>query len=129
MWEHVGLARSERSCREALALIPALRAEFWEDVRVVGSGEDLNRELERAGRVADFFELGELIARDSLYRNESCGAHFRTEHQTPEGEAERDDERFCHVAAWEYAGEGKKPIRNVEPLAFENVHLQTRSYK
>jgi len=87
------------------------------------------RIAERANRLADFFELAELMCRDALARDESCGGHFREEHQTSDGEAVRDDERFCHVAAWEYAGEGRKPIRNVEPLVFENVPLQTRSYK
>jgi succinate dehydrogenase / fumarate reductase flavoprotein subunit len=98
-------------------------------VRVVGAGTGMNRELERAGRVADFLELAELIARDALHRDESCGGHFRVEHQTPEGEAARDDGRFCHVAAWEWRGEGAEPVRHVEPLAFENVPLAVRSYK
>jgi succinate dehydrogenase / fumarate reductase flavoprotein subunit len=129
MWEHVGMARSAASCAEALRRIPALREEFRQDVRVVGSGAGMNRELERAGRVEDFFELAELIARDALYREESCGGHFRVEHQTPEGEARRDDARFCHVAAWEWRGEGAEPAVHVEPLAFENVPLAERSYK
>jgi succinate dehydrogenase / fumarate reductase flavoprotein subunit len=129
MWEHCGMARTRGGLEQALARIPALREEFWQDVNVPGSADDLNQSLEMAGRVADFLELGELMCRDALDREESCGAHFRVEHQTGEGEARRDDERFCHVAAWEYAGEGRPPIRNVEPLEFENVHLQTRSYK
>jgi succinate dehydrogenase / fumarate reductase flavoprotein subunit len=129
MWEHVGMARSAQSCREALERIPALRAEFWEDVRVVGSGAALNRELERAGRVADFLEFAEVMARDALYRDESCGGHFRTEHQFPDGEAKRDDERFCHVAAWEYRGEGREPQVHVEPLNFEAIPLAVRNYK
>ena len=94
-----------------------------------GSGDGLNQSLEHAGRLADFLELGELMCKDALEREESCGGHFRSEHQTPDGEAQRDDAKFCHVAAWEYAGDDKPPIRNVEPLTFENVHLATRSYK
>jgi len=129
MWENVGMARSAKSLQAAIARIPALREEFWKDVRVVGGGESLNRELERAGRVADFLEFGELMARDALYRDESCGGHFRVEHQMPDGEARRDDERFCHVAAWEWRGAGKEPAVHVEPLVFETVPLATRSYK
>jgi len=129
MWEHVGMARSGAGLREALARIPALRGEFWRDVRVAGSGAALNRELERAGRVADFLEFAELMARDALYRDESCGGHFRVEHQLPDGEAKRDDERFCHVAAWEWRGEGKEPALHAEPLSFEALPLATRSYK
>jgi succinate dehydrogenase / fumarate reductase flavoprotein subunit len=129
MWEHCGMARNEKGLLSALQKIPALREEFWTNVRVTGSGEELNQSLEKAGRVADFLELGELLCLDALERRESCGGHFREEYQSEDGEARRDDKDFCHVAAWEYAGEGKKPIRNVEPLAFENVHLATRSYK
>ncbi len=129
MWENVGMARSAQSCREALARIPALRAEFWGDVRVAGSGAMLNRELERAGRVADFLEFAELLARDALYRDESCGGHFRTEHQMPDGEAKRDDDRFCHVAAWEWRGQEREPQVHVEPLTFEAVPLAVRNYK
>ena len=129
MWENIGMERSAQSCREALERIPALRAEFWEDVRVVGSGTTLNRELERAGRVADFLEFAEVMARDALYRDESCGGHFRTEHQLPDGEAKRDDERFCHVAAWEYRGEGQQAAVHVEPLTFEAIPLAVRNYK
>ena len=129
MWECCGMARSAASLTEALKQIPALREEFWQDVRVLGQGEELNQSLEYAGRVADFLELGELMCLDALARDESCGAHFRVEHQTPDGEALRDDEHFCHVAVWEYAGEGKEPIRHQEPLTFEYVHLATRSYK
>ena len=129
MWEHCGMARNEKGLQAALQKIPALREEFWKNVRVTGSGEELNQTLEKAGRVADFLELGELLCLDALERRESCGGHFREEFQTEDGEALRDDKAFCHVAAWEYAGDGKKPIRNVEPLAFENVHLATRSYK
>jgi succinate dehydrogenase / fumarate reductase, flavoprotein subunit len=129
MWEHCGMARTEAGLKKALQLIPELRAAFWRDVRVVGSGESLNQSLELAGRVADFLELGELMCLDALERRESCGGHFREEFQTPEGEALRDDKDFCHVAAWEYAGDGAKPHRHLEPLNFENVHLSVRSYK
>jgi succinate dehydrogenase / fumarate reductase flavoprotein subunit len=129
MWEYCGMARNKAGLETALQKIPALREEFWQNVTVPGSGGELNQSLEMAGRVADFLELGELMCLDALEREESCGGHFREEYQTEEGEALRDDERFCHVAAWEYAGDGKRPIRNVEPLVFENVHLATRSYK
>ncbi len=129
MWEHCGMARSAAGLGEGLKRITALREEFWQDVRVLGQGEELNQSLEYAGRVADFLELGELLCLDALARDESCGAHFRMEHQTPDGEALRDDERFCHVAVWEYAGEGREAIRHQEPLSFEYVHLATRSYK
>jgi succinate dehydrogenase / fumarate reductase flavoprotein subunit len=129
MWEHCGMGRNKAGLEQALQKIPALREEFWRNLNVPGSADDLNQSLEMAGRVADFLDLGELMCLDALEREESCGGHFREEYQTAEGEALRDDERFCHVAAWEYAGERKKPIRNVEPLVFENVHLQTRSYK
>ena len=129
MWEHCGMARSKAGLQAALQKIPALREEFWRNLNVPGSSDELNQSLEMAGRVADFLELGELMCQDALEREESCGSHFREEYQTSEGEALRDDGRFCHVAAWEYAGEGKKPIRNVEPLVFDAVPLQTRSYK
>jgi succinate dehydrogenase / fumarate reductase flavoprotein subunit len=129
MWNDCGMARSEQSLKAALEKIPALRAEFWQDVSVLGDGGEVNQSLEKAGRVADFLELGELLCLDALERRESCGAHFREEFQTEDGEAARDDEHFCHVAAWEYTGEGKRPVRHVEPLAFENLPLQTRSYK
>jgi succinate dehydrogenase / fumarate reductase flavoprotein subunit len=129
MWEYCGMARNRAGLETALSKIPALREEFWQNVTVPGSGSELNQSLEMAGRVADFLELGELMCRDALEREESCGGHFREEYQTEEGEALRDDERFCHVAAWEYAGPDRKPIRHVEPLVFENVHLATRSYK
>jgi succinate dehydrogenase / fumarate reductase flavoprotein subunit len=129
MWDKCGMARDAQGLQEALASIPAIREEFWENVTVPGSGDDLNQSLEQAGRVADFLELAELMCRDALHREESCGGHFRTEHQTEDGEAKRDDERFTYVAAWEYAGDGKAPILNKEPLVFENVHLATRSYK
>jgi succinate dehydrogenase / fumarate reductase, flavoprotein subunit len=113
----------------ALERIPAIREEFHQNVTVTGDALELNQALEKAGRVADFLELGELLCRDALQREESCGGHFREEHQTPEGEALRDDDNFCHAAVWEYKGEGQTPVRNVEPLTFENVHLQQRSYK
>ncbi len=124
-----GLSRSRESLENALAEIPALREEFWKDVRVLGSDESLNQSLERAGRVADFLELAELIARDALDREESCGAHFRVEHQTEEGEARRDDEHFAFVSAWAWTGEGSPQVRHKEPLVFENVELTQRSYK
>jgi succinate dehydrogenase / fumarate reductase, flavoprotein subunit len=129
MWEYCGMARTDAGLRKALQLIPEIRSAFWKDVRVVGDGESLNQSLELAGRVADFLELGELLCLDALERRESCGGHFREEYQTPDGEALRDDKSFCHVAAWEYAGDGKTPVRNTEPLNFENVHLSVRSYK
>ena len=129
MWEYCGMARDEAGLTKALELIPALREEFWRNVSVPGTGADLNQTLEHAGRVADFLELGELMCRDALHREESCGGHFRTEHQTPDGEALRNDEDFAYVAAWEYAGAGQAPILNKEPLVFENIKLSQRSYK
>jgi succinate dehydrogenase / fumarate reductase flavoprotein subunit len=129
MWEHCGMARSAAGLKKALELIPRLREEFWRNVTVPGSGADLNQALEHAGRVADFLELAELMCIDALHREESCGGHFRVEYQTPDGEALRDDERFAYVAAWEYAGEGKRPVLNKEPLVFENIKLSQRSYK
>jgi succinate dehydrogenase / fumarate reductase flavoprotein subunit len=128
MWEYCGMARTEEGLKKALELIPRLREEFHKNLNVLGSADEMNQSLEKAGRVADFLELGELMCRDALERRESCGGHFRVEFQD-EGEAKRDDANFAHVAAWEYAGEDKPPIRNVEPLNFEYVHLQTRSYK
>jgi succinate dehydrogenase flavoprotein subunit len=129
MWEHCGMARDERGLTRALAEIPRLREEFWKNVKVMGDGAELNPSLEHAGRVSDFLELAELMCLDALERRESCGGHFREEYQTEDGEALRDDQAFCHVAAWEYRGPGTTPLRHVEPLAFENVHLATRSYK
>jgi succinate dehydrogenase / fumarate reductase flavoprotein subunit len=129
MWEYCGMARDKAGLTKALGLIPQLREEFWKNVTVLGERDSFNQSLEKAGRVADFLEFGELMCKDALEREESCGGHFRSEHQTPDGEAQRDDERFCHVAAWEYKGEGQTPVRNVEPLVFENVKLATRSYK
>jgi succinate dehydrogenase / fumarate reductase flavoprotein subunit len=129
MWEYCGMSRNEKGLQTALGLIPKLREEFWRDVNVPGSADTLNQALEKAGRVADFLELAELICLDALERRESCGGHFREEFQTPDGEALRDDEHFAYVAAWEYAGEGRPPILNTEPLDFEYVHLAQRSYK
>ena len=129
MWDNCGMARSRASLTHAIHEIGAIREEFWENVAVPGKGDDLNQVLERANRVADFIELGELMCRDALEREESCGGHFRTEYQTPDGEALRDDANFCHVAAWFHQGEGRAPLRAVEPLHFENVQLATRSYK
>ncbi len=129
MWEYCGMGRNEAGLKKALELIPKIREEFWKNVRIPGDANYLNPELEKAGRVADFLELGELMCRDALERRESCGGHFREEYQTPDGEALRDDENFCHVAAWEYQGANKPAIRHTEELKFENVHLATRSYK
>ncbi|MEQ9324001.1 MAG: fumarate reductase/succinate dehydrogenase flavoprotein subunit [Polyangiaceae bacterium] len=128
-WDKCGMARNEEGLKEALKTIPALREEFWENVRIPGSGESFNTELEKAGRVADFLELGELMCRDALNRAESCGGHFREEHATEEGEAKRDDENFAYAAAWEWTGEDKEPVLNKEPLEFEYVKLSQRSYK
>jgi succinate dehydrogenase / fumarate reductase flavoprotein subunit len=129
MWDKCGMARTAAGLKEALAEIPALREEFWRDVRVLGSGEELNQSLEKAGRVADFLELAELMCLDALERNESCGGHFREEYQTPEGEAQRDDERYSYAAAWEFRGVGNPPNLHKEPLTFEYVHPAQRSYK
>ena len=129
MWDYCGMSRNESGLKHALQRIPELRSEFWRDVNVPGGGVELNQSLERAGRVADFLELGELMCIDALQRTESCGGHFREESQTPDGEALRDDANFSYVAAWEYAGEGSSPILNKEPLVFENVKLSQRSYK
>jgi succinate dehydrogenase / fumarate reductase flavoprotein subunit len=128
LWENCGMARTKESLEKALELIPKLREEYWKDVRVLGERDTFNQSLEKAGRVADFLEFAEIMCKDALVREESCGGHFRVEHQV-EGEAKRDDDKFCHAAVWEFAGEGKEPIRNTEPLVFENVKLATRSYK
>jgi succinate dehydrogenase / fumarate reductase flavoprotein subunit len=128
MWNECGMGRTRESLTRAIGKIRDLRGRFWNEVRVTGTN-DLNQELEKAGRVADFMELGEVLCRDALTREESCGGHFREEHQTPDGEAKRDDERFAHVAVWEHLGDDREPARNVEPLAFETVQLATRSYK
>ncbi len=129
MWENVGMARSKETLEKAIKAIPELKERFWKEVRVPGSGAEFNQELEKAWRVADFFEFGELLASDALHRNESCGGHFRVEHQTEEGEAKRNDAEYAYVAAWEWKGKGQPWVLNKEPLSFENVHLQTRSYK
>ncbi len=129
MWDKCGMARDAAGLREALQHIPALREEFWSNLTVPGSGAELNQSLETAGRVADFLELAELMCTDALHREESCGGHFRTEHQTDDGEARRHDEQFSYVAAWAHGGEGKAPVLHQEPLVFENVQLATRSYK
>jgi succinate dehydrogenase / fumarate reductase flavoprotein subunit len=129
MWDKCGMARRAEGLREAIQRIPVLREEFWRDVNVPGSDAELNQALEKAGRVADFLELGELMCRDALHREESCGGHFREEHQTEDGEAKRDDEHFAYVAAWEWRGDGQEPCLHKEPLAFENVKLAMRSYK
>jgi succinate dehydrogenase / fumarate reductase flavoprotein subunit len=129
IWEYCGMARNRKGLETAIQKIPALREEFWSDLKVLGTSGELNQSLEKAGRVADFLELGELMCRDALERDESCGCHFREEHQTEDGECKRDDDKFAHAAVWEHTGEGKTPKRNVEPLTFENVHLQQRSYK
>ncbi len=129
MWENVGMARTKESLTKAIEAIKALRAEFWKDVKVVGTADSFNVELEKAIRLADFLELGELMARDALNREESCGGHFRVEHQTEEGEADRDDEKFAYVAVWEYKGENAEPEMSKEPLNFEFVHLAKRNYK
>jgi succinate dehydrogenase / fumarate reductase flavoprotein subunit len=128
MWEDCGMARSEASLNRALTKIPALREEFWRDVSVLGGKDSFNQSLEKAGRVADFLEFAEIMCKDALVREESCGGHYRVEHQV-EGEAKRDDDKFCHAAVWEYAGAEAEPIRNIEPLEFKNVKLATRSYK
>jgi succinate dehydrogenase / fumarate reductase flavoprotein subunit len=129
MWDKVGMSRSEKGLKEAIGSIRDLKEQYWQDVNVPGSGDDFNKSLEFAGRVADFFELGELMARDALERRESCGGHFREEYQTAEGEAVRDDQGFAHVAAWEHRGDDEAPIRHEEQLEFEFVELKTRSYK
>jgi succinate dehydrogenase / fumarate reductase flavoprotein subunit len=129
MWEYCGMERSEEGLRKAISLIRDLKRAFWADVKVLGTNEELNQALERAGRVADFFELGELMCIDALHRRESCGGHFRAESQTPDGEALRNDDEFAYVAAWEFAGDNAKPILHKEPLVYEYIELKQRSYK
>ena len=129
MWESCGMARNQEGLTRAIGEIAELRDRFWSDVRVAGKNEEFNVSLEQAARVADFLEFAEVLCYDALERDESCGAHFREEHQTPDGEAKRDDERFTYVAAWEFQGVGKKPELSKEPLVFDNVELSTRSYK
>jgi succinate dehydrogenase / fumarate reductase flavoprotein subunit len=123
------MSRNAAGLKDAIGRIRALRAEFWQNLNVPGSSDDLNQSLEKAGRVADFLELGELICIDALDRNESCGGHFREEFQTPEGEAQRDDERYSYVAAWGYTGANNPPELHKEPLEFAYVHPSQRSYK
>ncbi|MEE8547440.1 MAG: fumarate reductase/succinate dehydrogenase flavoprotein subunit, partial [bacterium] len=129
MWENAGMARSKESLAEVIEKIPAIRQEFWENVKVTGNGSEINQQLENAGRVADFLEFAELLCRDALHRDESCGGHFRVEYQTPEGEATRDDENFTYSAAWEFTGTGSEPVLHKEQLEFESVELGVRSYK
>jgi succinate dehydrogenase / fumarate reductase, flavoprotein subunit len=129
MWDKCGMARDKAGLEEALVKIPKLRDEFWQNVKVLGDNESLNQSLERAGRVADFLEFGELMCQDALHREESCGGHFRSEHQTEDGEAKRNDEKFCYVGVWEHKGEAKKAELTKEPLEFTDVKLATRSYK
>jgi len=129
MWNNVGMARSKESLTEAIAKIPAIREEFWKNVKVSGTGAEFNQQLENAGRTADFLEFGELIARDALHRDESCGGHFRVEHQYADGEAKRNDAEYAYAAAWEFKGVDKEPELHKEPLKFENIHLAVRSYK
>jgi succinate dehydrogenase / fumarate reductase flavoprotein subunit len=127
MWEYCGMARSAEGLTKGRKLVRELRDQYWRDVRVIGSGEEPNQSLEKAGRVADFFELAELMCIDALHREESCGGHFRVEYQTPDGEALRNDDKFLYVAAWEFTG--GEPRLHKEPLAYEEIKLATRSYK
>ena len=129
MWDYCGMERSEEGLRKAIGRIRELKAEFWADVKVLGTNEELNQALERAGRVADFFELGELMCIDALVRRESCGGHFRAESQTPDGEALRNDDEFAYVSAWEFGANGGKPILHKEPLVYEYVEMKQRCYK
>ncbi len=129
LWEYCGMARTAKGLRVALGKIPELREQFWRDVKVLGTGEELNQSLEKAGRVGDFFELAELMCLDALDRNESCGGHFREEYQTPDGEALRNDEQYSYTAAWQYRGDGQQPELHKEPLHFDYVHPSQRSYK
>jgi len=129
IWDYCGMARNKEGLEKALKMIPKIKEEFWNNISVPGTGEQLNQELEKAGRIADFIELGETMCLDALTREVSCGGHFREEHQTPDNEAKRDDEKFAHVAAWEFKGEGKKPERHVEELKFDYCHPTQRSYK
>jgi succinate dehydrogenase / fumarate reductase flavoprotein subunit len=129
MWDKCGMSRSAEGLREALEKIPEIRERFWREVRVPGSAETFNQSLEKAGRVADFLEFAELMCYDALDRDESCGAHFREEHVTEEGEAKRDDENYAYSAAWEFRGVGERPALHKEELEFEYVPLSQRSYK
>lgn len=129
MWENVGMARNRAGLEQAISQIRELHSKFWKDVKIPGSTDELNPELEKANRVADFIEIGELIARDALNREESCGGHFREEYQTPEAEALRNDKDFSYVAAWEFQGTDKEPLLHKEPLVFENIEVKQRDYK
>ena len=129
MWEHCGISRNEKLLKEGLEKIPALREEFWNDLKLPGGDRELNQSLEHAGRLADFLEFGELMCRDALLRDESCGCHFREEHQTGEGEAKRNDQDFAHVSVFEYQGPDQEPALNKEPLDFEALPLADRNYK
>lgn len=129
MWENVGMARNEAGLRKAITEIAALRKDFWNDVKIPGTADSINPELEKAGRVADFLELGELMARDALMREESCGGHFREEYQTPEGEALRNDDNYMYVAAWAYKGRDAEPELHKEPLQYEFIEVKQRNYK
>lgn len=129
MWDYVGMARNKEGLKKALTLLPKIRADFWKNVKITGNAHEINMELEKAQRVADFMELGELMAIDAMHREESCGGHFREEYQTDEGEAKRNDKKFSYVAAWEYKGAGKKQALHKEDLDFEYVKPTQRSYK
>jgi len=129
MWDHAGMSRNKEGLEEGIKMIQEVRKDFWENVHVPGNPKGINIELEKALRVADFLELGELLARDALHREESAGGHFREEYQTPEGEALRNDKDFMYVAAWEYQGDDKEPKLNKEPLVYEYIEVKTRNYK
>jgi succinate dehydrogenase / fumarate reductase flavoprotein subunit len=129
MWEYVGMARNKEGLQKAISMIREVKAEFWKNVKITGENNEVNPELEKAGRVADFIELGELMAIDALNREESCGGHFREEYQTPEGEALRNDEEYMYVSAWEYSGDDKDPKLNTEPLEYEAIEVKQRNYK
>ena len=129
MWDKCGMSRNAKGLRQAISDIRALKKEFWQNVYVPGTAEEFNPELEKAGRVADFLELGELMVIDALNIAESCGGHFRVESRTPEGEAARNDDEYSYVAAWEFAGDNADPILNKEELVFNDIELKTRSYK
>jgi succinate dehydrogenase / fumarate reductase, flavoprotein subunit len=129
LWDHCGMVRSEAGLKKAIEMLNDLETEFWKEVRVPGISTEYNQELEKAWRVADFFEVGRVMCYDALDREESCGAHFREEYQTPTGEAKRNDTEFAHVSAYEYAGNKERPVLHKEPLVFESVELKERSYK
>ena len=129
MWDKVGMARNKDGLNEAIGKIKELQKAFWQDLALTGSADDLNKQLEQANRLGDYLELGELMARDALMREESCGGHFREEHQSETGEAKRDDENFMFVSAWEHQGEGQEPVMHKEDLSYENIEVKTRSYK